>query len=228
MMIPLILIADETALRNEIVEHFYACGYTMNSVGSLAEFSAGFASATHAVVIADLGQQREPGFEFIRKLRAQGEQLGIIVISDLAGSAQKVAGLIAGADHYVAKPLDLGELSAIVCALSRRIAAAGVSPCWTLNATRRRLIPPGKAPIDLTAQAYTVLQAIASGDRRPVHRRKIVEALGGNYLHYDQRRIDTQMYELRKTVLNAAGVELPVRAARGQGYQFTAEIEVRA
>ena len=73
-----------------------------------------------------------------------------------------------------------------------------------------------------------MLQAIASGDRRPVHRRKIVEALGGNYLHYDQRRIDTQMYELRKTVLNAAGVELPVRAARGQGYQFTAEIEVRA
>lgn len=58
-------------------------------------------------------------------------------------------------------------------------------------------------------------------------RKQIVQALGENYLLYDQRRLDTQMHQLRKTIFAASGVDLPVRTARGRGYHFVAEVELK-
>jgi DNA-binding response OmpR family regulator len=72
-----------------------------------------------------------------------------------------------------------------------------------------------------------VLHAIALGHGLPVSRKQIVQALGENYLLYDQRRLDTQMHQLRKTIFAASGVDLPVRTARGRGYHFVAEVELK-
>ena len=96
-----------------------------------------------------------------------------------------------------------------------------------LDPVHRELIPPGKAPVPLTAQGAIVLAAIAGGGGDLVDRRRIVATLGEEFLHYDQRRLDTQIHQLRKAVWDAAGVALPLRAIRNRGYQFLAEVELR-
>lgn len=139
----------------------------------------------------------------------------------------KVRGLFVGADYYLSKPVELAELSAVVTALARRLDTGGVSLRWMLDPVHRELIPPGKAPVPLTAQGAIVLAAIAGGGGDLVDRRRIVAALGEEFLHYDQRRLDTQIHQLRKAVWDAAGVALPLRAIRNRGYQFLAEVELR-
>lgn len=226
-MSQLILIEDEDVLREEIAGFLRDAGYAVDAVSCLAEFEQTFRSGSHALAVVDLGLPDGEGLELIARLRARGERLGIIVISARVASASKVHGLVAGADHYLAKPLDLDELAAIVGALTRRLGDEDTCKYWTLNTALRQLIPPGAAPIELTEQAYTVLKAIVGGNGQSVSRRKVVEALGADYMLYDQRRIDTQLYQMRKQVLDASGLDLPIRTARGQGYQFTAEIFLR-
>ena len=55
---------------------------------------------------------------------------------------------------------------------------------------------------------------------------EIVDALGEDYIHYDQRRLDTQMRRLRRKVEAASGLMLPVRTLRSVGYHFYADIEL--
>lgn len=71
-----------------------------------------------------------------------------------------------------------------------------------------------------------VLHALASNPGY-VTREAIVVALGGNYLDYDQRRLDTQMRRLRRKVEEACGLALPVSTLRGTGYRFHDDIDIR-
>lgn len=98
---------------------------------------------------------------------------------------------------------------------------------WRLSGAPPRLFPPGRGPIPLSAQDYTVLKALATGSDC-VHREAIVAALGEDYLQYDQRRLDTQMRRLRRKVEEASGLKLPISTVRSVGYRVYQRIEICA
>lgn len=226
-MAHLILLEDEPILRHELAGYLAEQGHMVDAVGSVAEFHAAFYPAHHLIALVDLALPDGDGIDLIDRLRGQGKRLGIVVISARSRTGDKVRGLVVGADYYLTKPIELEELSAVVAALARRLDTGGVSLRWVLDAVRGELIPPGKAPVALTTHGTVVLAAIAGGGGEPVDRRCIVAALGEDFLQYDQRRLDTQIHQLRKTVWDAAGVELPLRAIRNRGYQFLVDVEIK-
>jgi DNA-binding response OmpR family regulator len=226
-MANLILLEDETVLRTELADFLGEQGHRVDAAGSIGEFEQKFQPGKYLVALVDLGLPDGEGLDLIARLRESGERIGIIVATARSGSRNKVEGLIQGADHYLCKPFDLEELAATVTALVRRLADSDASPRWLLDTLRCQLIPPGKPAIDLTSQSYIVFRTIVGGEGKPVSRRKIVEALGENYLQYDQRRLDTQMHQLRKLVAETSGIDLPIRTARGRGYQITANVDLR-
>lgn len=91
--------------------------------------------------------------------------------------------------------------------------------CWQLSASPRRLISPDGVSISLSGQDHIVLLTLMSGGEC-VTRRTIVDALGEDFLKYDQRRLDTQMRRLRRKVKEACGQQLPVSTLRNIGYRF--------
>jgi len=97
--------------------------------------------------------------------------------------------------------------------------------CWQLSASPRRLISPQGINIALSGQDHTVLLTLMSGGEC-VTRRTIVEALGEDFLEYDQRRLDTQMRRLRRKVKEACGQALPVNTLRAIGYCFYAKTKI--
>lgn len=97
--------------------------------------------------------------------------------------------------------------------------------CWQLSASPRRLISPNGANIPLSGQDHSVLLALMSGGEC-VTRRTIVEALGEDFLEYDQRRLDTQMRRLRRKVQEACGQALPVNTLHAIGYCFYAKAKI--
>jgi PAS domain S-box-containing protein len=97
--------------------------------------------------------------------------------------------------------------------------------CWQLSASPRRLVAPGGVSIPLSGQDHIVLLTLMTGGEC-VTRRTIVEALGENFLEYDQRRLDTQMRRLRRKVAEASSQPLPVSTLRGIGYRFYAETRI--
>lgn len=224
-MARLILLEDEPVLLRELTDYLSEQGHVVDGVCTVSAFWDTFSAANHLIALVDLGLPDGDGIDLIENLRNNGKRLGIIVVSARSSTTHKVQGLSVGADYYLSKPVELEELSAVVAALARRLDTGGMSLRWVLDVNRGELVPPGKVPIPLTAQGVTVLAAIAAGKGQPVDRRNIVEALGEDYLLYDQRRLDTQVHQLRKAVFDAAGLELPIRTVRNRGYQFTVEVE---
>lgn len=97
--------------------------------------------------------------------------------------------------------------------------------CWQLSASPRRLVSPQGISIALSAQDHIVLLTLMRGGEC-VTRRTIVEALGENFLEYDQRRLDTQMRRLRRKVNEACGQALPVNTLHAMGYCFSAKAKI--
>lgn len=223
-MTRLILIEDEPDLREELSEFLASFGHVVTAVGDIASFRRAFAPNDHTIAIVDLGLPDGSGLNLIAQLRAEGYQLGIVVLTARIGTKDKVTGLVGGADHYLPKTADLQELAATVASLARRLGDEA-PPRWVLRGSPRQLVPPGFAPIPLSEQDHTVLRALAT-DGKIVTRQAIVSALGEDYLDYDQRRLDTQMRRLRRKVEEACGLDLPVSTVRSVGYRFHARIEM--
>ncbi|MGZ3159460.1 MAG: response regulator transcription factor [Burkholderiaceae bacterium] len=224
-MAHIILLEDEPVLLEELTEFLQTAGHSVTPCNTIASFRQAFSPKEHSVAIIDLGLPDGNGLDLIAELREQKHQLGIIVLTARSTTQDKISGLFGGADHYLPKTASLQELAATIATLDRRMSSSPVAPCWHLSSSPPRLIPPGFAPIALSAQDYTVLLALAAKGKT-VSREAIVLALGENFFEYDQRRLDTQMRRLRRKVEEACGLQLPVTTLRGIGFHFYDEIEV--
>ncbi len=225
-MIEVILLEDEPVLRAELGEFLEQTGYAPQCVASLAEWERHFDARRHRLAVIDIGLPDGSGLALIQRLRQDGQQLGIVVFSAHNTSADRIDGLATGADHYLGKGCDLDELEATLAALARRLGLQSSQARWRLELGPQRLQPPGVPPIALSHQDALVLQCLMRAEGRSVSRRQIVQALGGNVLDYDQRRLDTQMRRLRRKVQEESGQMLPVKTLRGSGYCFYAPAAV--
>lgn len=144
-MVSVILLEDEPVLRSELAGYLTECGHRTDAVGTLAEFRQVFSPCDHAIAVIDLGLPDGDGIDLIDWLRAHGRRLGIIVVSARSSTAERVRGLMIGADHYLGKPFDLEELAATVAALGRRLAAGASARAgsWMSGGARfSRLVRP--------------------------------------------------------------------------------------
>lgn len=221
-MLDVILLEDEKILREELCDFLAACGYKVDSESTLEGFRQCFDPSRHGLAVLDLGLPDGDGLALIRELRARGERLGIVVLTARSSGRDRVNGLDTGADHYLPKTSDLDELAATLAALSRRLEnPMPKQPClWTLELGARCLYPPRGAAIPLSEQDLIVLHELMRNAGSIASRRQVIQSLGGDFLSYDQRRLDTQMRRLRRKVEDSCGLTLPINTVRNIGYRF--------
>jgi DNA-binding response OmpR family regulator len=233
-MIDVILLEDEPVLRQELGEFLEELGYAPKCVSSLQEFDRHFDAGRHHLAVIDIGLPDGCGLDLVQRLRQDGQKLGIVVFSARQTSADRISGLGLGADHYLGKGCDLDELAATLAALVRRLglqqqqpASSQAPPARTREVGPRRLLVPGAPAVPLSQQDLMVLRCLMSHPGENISRRRIIEALGFDFLDYDQRRLDTQMRRLRRRVEDASGQTLPVKTLRSSGYCFYQAAQVR-
>lgn len=226
-MIELIFLEDDPVLGAELADFLGELGYRVTFVTSLAAFQAAFEPGRHRLAVIDVGLPDGSGLSLIQNLRQAGDRLGIVVFSARSTATDKIEGLCIGADHYLGKGCDLGELSATLEALCRRLELDRSQPAWCLEIGPRRLRLPDGTQVSLSQQDMLVLRCLMAAPGESISRRQIIQALGGDYLSYDQRRLDTQMRRLRRKVLDNSGTELPIKTLRNSGYCFYGGASVR-
>ncbi len=221
----ILIIEDETTLREQIGERLSAEGYTVDSSGDGKE---GLFIATEYpldLAVIDLGLPGMPGLEIIRRLRADGHTLPILILTARGKWEEKVTGLEAGADDYLVKPFHMEELLARIKALLRRSGgngqeSVGFGPL-TLDSGAQK-VTLNAAPLELTAFEYRLLEYLIRHRDKVIPKSELADYLYPHEEDRDSNVIEVLIGRLRRK-LDPDGALKPIETLRGRGYRFTLE-----
>ena len=215
-----ILIAeDDQVLADGLLRTLRGSGAVVDHVASGSEADAALMTNTEFdLLILDLGLPKMNGLEVLRRLRARGQTLPVLILTAADGVEERVKGLDYGADDYMAKPFALSELEARVRALTRRGmgAASAIIRHGPLeyDQTGRVASIEGKM-IELSARELGLLEVLLQRSGRLVSKEQLVELLCEWGEEVSNNAIEVYIHRLRKKIEKG-----PIRIAtvRGLGY----------
>jgi len=172
---------------------------------------------SYAAIILDVALPGIDGWTVCQALRARRDRTPILIVSALADVSQRIRGLDLGADDYLAKPYDEGELLARLRAIIRRTwvqrSATLTVGELTINTVERSVTVGGRS-VQLTPREYSLLEALAAHEGQPLTRRYILETVWHDDQSYSNT-VDVFVRQLRSKLGPSRNLLLTVR---GVGY----------
>ena len=221
----LLVIEDHEALREGLCQFLREAGYLVDSEPGGDEGLWAAQGSEYDLVLLDLMLPGIDGLSILRRLRAQGNPIHILVISARDGLDDRLEALDAGADDYLVKPFPLSEALARVRAMLRR-SFGKKSPViregdLEVDPMRRSVSRAGR-PIELTALEYRLLEYLAYRTGEVVSRTEIWEHVFEDGSGGSSNAVDVYVSYLRKK-LNYEGARELIHTRRGQGYILQAD-----
>ncbi|MFY9974183.1 MAG: response regulator transcription factor [Chromatiaceae bacterium] len=217
-----LVIEDEPHLLRQLLAVLAQSGIDSEGTGEGREGLYLAEEYPYDAAVVDLGLPGLPGLEIIRRLRAKGSLLPILILTARDRWQDKVEGLEAGADDYLVKPFQPEELVARLRALVRRAAGAAgrelqIGPLRLDLVSQRAWM--GDQPVDLTAFEYRLLEQLAAAQGGVLSKQALAERL---YPHDEDREsnvVEVLVGRLRRK-LDPEGKLCPIETLRGRGYRL--------
>ncbi len=217
-MTRLLIVEDEPAVRDALVRALEPEGYELAVAEDGAQALARMAQSPSDALVLDVMLPGVDGLAVARRLRAQGSDVPILMLTARGAVGDRVAGLDAGADDYLVKPFALDELLARLRALLRRTGQAGELRFGDLS-----LDPPtrdvrrGDRRIELTVTEFNLLELLLRNPRQVLRRSLIYDRVWGYDFGPDSHALDVYIGYLRRK-LEAGGESRLIHTVRGVGY----------
>jgi two-component system OmpR family response regulator len=214
-----ILIAeDDPVLADGLSRSLRAAGYAVDAVTDGEQADSALAAQSFDLLILDLGLPRLAGLEVLRRLRARGAAMPVLILTAADSVDARVRGLDLGADDYMAKPFALSELEARVRALTRRAMGANQSLLRhgpLLLDLAGRVATMNELPLDLSARELGLLAILLQRAGRVVSKEQLVDHLCEWGEEVSNNAIEVYVHRLRKKL--EAG-DIRIVTIRGLGY----------
>jgi DNA-binding response OmpR family regulator len=214
---------DDPGLREVLVQGLEEAGYFVDAASDGSEAIDLLRFYEYDVAVIDWRMPATTGLEVVSWARRNNHQAALLMLTARDTPGDRIAGLDAGADDYLVKPFDFGELLARVRALQRRPRNVD-KPVITrgnlaLDPMRRTVLMHGE-PVNLTATEYSILELLMRRSPSVVDRKAIAEhAWRDETQPLGSNAIDVQLSRLRAKIPNA-GVRIVT--VRGAGYRLEA------
>ncbi len=217
-----LVVEDEVALRESLKTRIIEAGFTVDVAGDGEEGLFMGLEFPLDVAVIDLGLPKVAGLEIIRRLRAQRRAFPILILTARDRWEDKVEGLQAGADDYVAKPFHFEEVLARVQALLRR-SGGWSSPelsCGPVTLdTRAQTVKVGGQAVELTTFEYRILEHLMLRAGEVISKTELTERLYDEESERDSNVIEVLVGRLRRK-LDPEDTLRPIETLRGRGYRF--------
>lgn len=216
-----LVVEDDESVSRLLKERLESDGYQVETAGDVLSAERRMGSMHCDMIILDLALPNLDGAELLKRVRAHDRSLPVLVLTGRAAIEDKIRTLDLGADDYLQKPFEYGELVARVRALLRR-AHSGDS-VWRfedleLDRMERSVKRAGR-PIDLTAKEFALLEYLMLNLGQRLTRRMIMEHVWKLDFNAATNVVDVYINYLRNKVDKGFGSKL-IRTVRGVGYQF--------
>ena len=231
-----LLVEDDNLLGDAIQAGLKQSGYATDWMKDGIAAEQALSTEPYAAVVLDLGLPRLSGLEVLRRLRSrnntaqkdrnstaksQNIRIPVLILTAMDAIEDRIKGLDAGADDYLVKPFDMGELTARLRALVRR---ASGNPASELQVAGVRLDPAAHQvryrdkPVELSAKEFAVLHALMLNAGKVLSRAQLEEQLYAWGEEVESNAVEVHIHHLRRKLFP----EL-VHTIRGVGYLIQAD-----
>lgn len=227
-MARIIVVEDDIGQQEELLSFLEHAKHEVRGVMDGAGLESCLSQFSPEIVLLDYNLPGESGAALAGRLREKfGTAIGIVMVTARSMGADRIECRRAGADDYLVKPIDFGELLALIDNLQARLTSS--QPLsgqprsdvpWRLMVAQSELVSPGAAAIPLTAWEIILLEAIAVAHDQVASRDDLTRALGKDPLYYDPRALEAVMSRLRRKLPALEENRNPLEAVRNVGYKF--------
>jgi DNA-binding response OmpR family regulator len=212
----ILVVEDDPLLADGLQAGLRQSGFDVDHARDGVEAELALAAHDYAAVVLDLGLPRLGGLDLLKKLRARGSSAPVLVLTARDRVEDRIKGLDSGADDYVVKPVDLGELGARLRALVRR-SRGEAAPVLRIGGLEldpaAREVTFRGAPIELQAREFAMLHELMLNAGRVLSREQLVERLYAWGEEIESNAIDVHVHHLRRKLAPEV-----IRTVRGVGY----------
>jgi len=214
----ILLVEDDRLLGDGIASGIVQSGLAVDWVLDGQQADTALATGNYDAVVLDLGLPTMSGMELLRRARASGKALPILILTARDAVEDRVAGLDAGADDYLIKPFDLSELQARLRALLRR-SKGYAEPIIShgdlqVDPAGHTVSLAGK-PVDLSAREFAILHTLLLNTGRVMSKTQIEEQLYGWGDEIESNAVEVFVHHLRRKLYPQL-----IRTIRGVGYMI--------
>lgn len=215
----ILVIEDDALVADAMCRCLIQAGFAVDHVGSAELAEAAMQQEHFDLLLVDLGLPGADGFDLLRRLRRDGKDLPVLIVTARDALADRVSALDIGADDYLVKPFALPELAARCRALIRRSKFTG-SPELGIGTLRldlaRREVHVANHAIDLTRREWAVLECLALHTGQVVSKDRVQQAISSWGDEITVNAVEVYISRLR----NKLGDSVPIRTLRGLGYRL--------
>ncbi|TKT78209.1 response regulator transcription factor [Aquamicrobium sp. LC103] len=227
-MTKILVVEDEPRLRKDLVDFLDLCGFSAHGVATARELREMLGNGHDpSIIVLDVGLPDANGFDLAVDIR-KDHGCGIIMLTALGDSDDRIRGFNSGADIYLVKHSTLREIEAAIRSLLRRTnppsSAVGSQPegQWHLNRTTWVLTAPNLSSLKLTATEFAFINALCQRPGGVCDRLEISEAISRPKTNFDSKHLDAVVSRLRRKLEDRTKLPAPFKVVYGVGYTFTA------
>lgn len=228
--VKILVVDDDARLRSLLQRYLEEQGYVVKAVDGGEQMDRALAREIYDLLVLDLMLGGEDGISICKRLRDEGKDIPIIMLTAKGDETDRIEGLESGADDYLPKPFNPRELVARMTAVLRRrtrevpgapAAEGGVVEFgrYSLDLTTRALSKEGEE-VSLTTGEFAVLKALIQHPHEPLTRDKLMNLARGREWSAMERSIDVQVSRLRRLIEDDPAKARYIQTVWGVGYVF--------
>ena len=221
----ILVVEDEPTLRAQLVDGLQAAGYVTDTADNGVDAHYLGETEAYDAVLLDLGLPRMDGISVLKKWRAAGRTMPVLILTARDGWHEKVSGIDAGADDYLSKAISLPQLTARVNALLRRIdalrAPAAQDSVFVLRGLRLELerlrVCWNEVDVPLTVTEFWMVHAMV---RRPGHVKSREQLMREAQIEVDEATVTSHIKRARRKFEAIDPAFDEIDTVHGAGYRW--------
>lgn len=222
----IVVVEDNLALQELMVDHLRGDGYQVHGVSDADELADRMATERVDILVLDINLPGESGLSIAARLREVNPNLYIMMLTARASEKDKTLGYESGADIYLTKPASPAEVSAAIASIYRRIKVYQNDRRVLTLEMQKKQVTGRAGTVGLGPMEVVLLKALAEAPNFNLEYWRMLELIDKQPTEKDKAALGVQIFRLKQKLSEASGEAIVIKSIFNQGYQLVTQLRI--